>query len=48
MMGALPLFGIITNTDNMEINWMRNPDSALAEAKKSGRPVFLDFSAAPM
>jgi len=32
----------------MEINWIRDPDSALAEAKKSARPVFLDFSAAPM
>jgi len=32
----------------MEINWIRNPDSALLEAKASGRPVLLDFSAAPM
>lgn len=45
---ALPLFGTIRNTSDMEINWIRNPDSALAEAKKSHRPVLLDFSAAPM
>jgi len=32
----------------MEINWNRNVDSALAEARKNKRPVLLDFSAAPM
>jgi hypothetical protein len=32
----------------MAINWSHDPDAALAEARKRGRPVFLDFSAAPM
>jgi hypothetical protein len=32
----------------MEINWVRDPDAALAEAKVQNRHVLLDFSAAPM
>ncbi len=31
----------------MAISWRKDVDAALEEAKKSGRPVFLDFSAAP-
>jgi uncharacterized protein YyaL (SSP411 family) len=30
------------------INWREDPDAALADAKRDGRPVLLDFSAAPM
>jgi len=30
------------------INWNRNADAALDEAKRAGRMVLLDFSAAPM
>jgi len=32
----------------MEINWQRDIDAALREAKQSGRPLLLDFTAAPM
>lgn len=32
----------------MEINWRDDPDAALADAKRGGQPVLLDFSAAPM
>jgi len=32
----------------MAINWKEDVDAALAEAKKSGRPLLLDFTAAPM
>jgi hypothetical protein len=32
----------------MEIQWRRDADHALAEAKQEGRRVLLDFSAAPM
>ena len=32
----------------MEIQWTDDVDSALAEAKRSGRPLLLDFTAAPM
>ena len=30
------------------IEWIRDGDQALAEAKRTGRPALLDFSAAPM
>lgn len=30
------------------ITWRRDFEQALADAAKSGRPVLLDFSAAPM
>ncbi len=33
---------------SMEINWREDVDAALADAKRDGRPVLLDFSAAPM
>jgi len=32
----------------MEINWRDDVDAALADAKRDGRPLLLDFSAAPM
>jgi hypothetical protein len=32
----------------MEIQWLRDADAALAQAKKSGKPVLADFTAAPM
>jgi uncharacterized protein YyaL (SSP411 family) len=30
------------------INWREDVDAALADAKREGRPVLIDFSAAPM
>jgi thiol:disulfide interchange protein len=33
---------------SMEIQWRDDVDAALADAKRDGRPVLLDFSAAPM
>lgn len=30
------------------INWRDDPDGALADAKREGRPLLLDFTAAPM
>ena len=32
----------------MEIQWQRDIDAAVRDAKESGRPLLLDFSAAPM
>jgi hypothetical protein len=32
----------------MEINWRRDVDQVLEDAKPKGRPILLDFSAAPM
>ena len=32
----------------MKVEWRRDVDAALAEAKAQGRHVLLDFSAAPM
>ena len=32
----------------MAIDWKTNPDEALAEAKRGGKPLLLDFTAAPM
>ncbi len=32
---------------NMAVNWSRDIDQALAEAKDQSRPILLDFSAAP-
>lgn len=31
-----------------EIHWQKDVDAALKEARTSGKPVLLDFSAAPM
>lgn len=31
----------------MSVQWIQDPDTALAQAKASGKPVLLDFSAAP-
>ena len=31
-----------------EITWQRDIDAALAESSRSGKPLLLDFSAAPM
>jgi len=31
----------------MKVNWMKDADAALAEARTSKRPVLIDFSAAP-
>lgn len=32
----------------MEIQWRKDIDAALREAKEGGKPILLDFSAAPM
>ena len=32
----------------MEIQWRKDVDDAIRDAKDSGRPLLLDFSAAPM
>jgi hypothetical protein len=32
----------------MEINWSNDADKGLAAAKGSGKPLLLDFTAAPM
>ncbi len=31
----------------MAVNWSRDVDQALADAKQQNRPILLDFSAAP-
>jgi len=31
-----------------EIQWTKDVDAALKEARTSGKPILLDFSAAPM
>lgn len=31
----------------MSVQWIKDPDAALEEAKSTGKPVLLDFSAAP-
>lgn len=32
----------------MAINWSKDADGALAEAKRQQKPLLIDFSAAPM
>jgi hypothetical protein len=32
----------------MTIPWKEDADASLAEAKKTGKPLLLDFTAAPM
>jgi thiol:disulfide interchange protein len=32
----------------MAIEWLKDVDAALAEAKRQGKPVLLDYTAAPM
>lgn len=31
----------------MSVNWSKDVDQTLSQAKEQGRPVLLDFSAAP-
>jgi uncharacterized protein YyaL (SSP411 family) len=31
----------------MKVNWIKDADAALAEAKTNNKPVLIDFSAAP-
>ena len=31
----------------MKVNWQKDADAALTEAKNSNKPVLIDFSAAP-
>jgi uncharacterized protein YyaL (SSP411 family) len=31
----------------MSVNWLKDADAALSEAKESNRPLLIDFSAAP-
>jgi uncharacterized protein YyaL (SSP411 family) len=33
--------------ERMSVQWIKEPDTALAQAKTSNKPVLLDFSAAP-
>ena len=37
----------LSEENNMKVNWMKDADAALAEAKTSKKPVLIDFSAAP-
>jgi len=32
----------------MAIEWLKDVDASLAEAKRQGKPVLLDYTAAPM
>lgn len=32
----------------MELNWQRDIDTALRQASETGRPLLVDFTAAPM
>jgi hypothetical protein len=32
----------------MGIDWVKDVDAALAQARAEGKPLFVDFSAAPM
>ena len=34
--------------NDMDIQWRRDPDAALEEAKRKRQPVLIDFTAAPM
>jgi len=34
--------------DFMAIQWMKDVDAALGEARAKGKPLLLDFNAAPM
>jgi hypothetical protein len=31
----------------MSVQWIKDPDTALSQAKSGNKPVLLDFSAAP-
>ncbi len=32
----------------MDIKWLRNADEAVQQAQRENKPLYLDFSAAPM
>jgi hypothetical protein len=39
--------GAANQTANDKLVWLDNYDAALAEAKKTGKPIFLEFRCAP-
>jgi hypothetical protein len=45
---ALPEEFRKTKEAHMDITWQRDIDAALREAKQSGKPLLLDFTAAPL
>ncbi len=49
-MYRLPVSGILgveLPGGGMPVNWSKDVDQALADAKQQNRPILLDFSAAP-
>lgn len=42
------LVRLVQSNPAMEITWNKDIDAALRQASESGKPVLLDFSAAPM
>ena len=45
---GLGLASIDPGENVMAVDWKKQADPALAEAKKTRKPILLDFSAAPM
>ena len=49
----LRIFGLLVQEDDgkkgctMLVNWLKDVDAALAEAKAQNKPLLIDFSAAP-
>ena len=39
--------GVSEKEADMLVNWLKDADAALAEAKAQNKPLLIDFSAAP-
>jgi hypothetical protein len=37
----------MTDNTDMSVRWLRDPDTALAQAASESKPLLIDFSAAP-
>jgi uncharacterized protein YyaL (SSP411 family) len=48
MPDGLGLASTYAREDAMAVDWKKQADAALTEAKKTRKPILLDFSAAPM
>jgi len=46
--GASPYGWVRRSGENMPIQWMKDVDAALAEARAKNKPLLIDFNAAPM
>lgn len=46
-MGSLLLVGVLCPAQERYVTWLTSYDAAIEEARKTGKPIFLEFRCAP-